>query len=87
MHSRAVSARSAGYTPARRQTVRLKNSCTQTEEMIDIDNADPEQLFSDDIADGPLRQSYSDYQQAEHGMTKVDRSVIGIALFFITLQT
>ena len=55
--------------------------------MIDIDNVDPEQLFSDDIADGPLRQSYSDYQQAEHGMTKVDRSVIGIALFFITLQT
>ena len=78
MHSRAVSARSAGYTPARRQTVRLKNSCTQTEEMIDINNADPEQLFSDDIADGPLRQSYSDYQQAEHGMKKLKSEVFFI---------
>ena len=82
MHSRAVSARSAGYTPARRQTVRLKNSCTQTEEMIDIDNADPEQLFSDDIADGPLRQSYSDYQQAEHGKTELSLMHFAVSISF-----
>lgn len=76
MHSRAVSARSAGFTPARRQTVRLKNSTTQTEEVVDIESADPEQLFSDDIADGPLRQSYSDYQQAENGKYEVLWSLI-----------
>ncbi|XP_067947495.1 uncharacterized protein [Watersipora subatra] len=60
--SRAVSAMSAGYSPAKRRTVRHKNAETQTDKIVDPENATAEELLGEDVpevAGQPSSMNYS----------------------------
>lgn len=65
--SRAVSAKSTGFSPPTKRTVLMRNADTQTESVQRPEEMPPEVLFApEDVPDECQQESYADYRTNTH---------------------